>query len=197
MAGHSSVAVFDLDDTLIDTRGVLLPAALRRVADVLGVDVARLDPKGKKIDEVLRGVPGLDAARREAAAAAWYDADAVPPLEPLPFAREVLADLRGRLWLSLLTRGDPARQARKLERCGLGPCFDEVIVRAIEQPGTKGDDLRALLGRLGLPAARCAVIGDDDRDELHWARALGCLAIKVPETSLRDVPALLARAGLL
>jgi FMN phosphatase YigB (HAD superfamily) len=196
MRRDSTLVVFDLDDTLIDTRNVLLPLALRRVSDATGIPVARLDPRGKRIDEVLAGVPGVTPGQREAAAAAWYRPD-VPPLTPFPGAREVLESLRGRVRLVLLTRGSPARQKRKIEQCGLGPLFDEIVVRAIEEPGSKRDDLECLLARHSIGPSRCGVIGDDDRDELKHARDLGCVAIKVPETPLAEIPGALRRAGLL
>ena len=196
MRRDSTLVVFDLDDTLIDTRNVLLPLALKRVVDATGIPLERLDPRGKRIDEVLAGVKGLTQEQREAAAKAWYRPE-VPPLTPFPGAREVLEALRGRVRLVLLTRGDPARQQRKIEQCGLGPLFDEIVIRAIEAPGSKRDDLQALLARHRIGPSKCSVIGDDDRDELKHARDLGCVAIKVPETPLAEVPAALERAGLL
>lgn len=191
-----SLVVFDLDDTLIDTKGTLLPDALDRVAAAAGVDRSRLDPAGKSIGEVLRDLPDLPPRRRRAAAEAWYSPD-LPPVAPLPGAREALAALRGRTYLCLLTRGDPARQRAKLARAGLAELFDEVIVRPIEEPGCKRDDLVALLGRLGLPPQDCAVIGDDPRDELAHGAALGCLVLAVPETPLAAIPRRLEVAGLL
>jgi len=196
MGGDSTLVVFDLDDTLIDTRNVLLPLALKRVADATGIPLDRLDARGKRIDEVLAGVKDLTPGQREAAAKAWYRPD-VPPLTPFPGAREVIESLRGRVRLVLLTRGDPTRQRRKIEQCGLGPLFDEIVIRPIEAPGSKRDDLVALLARHGIGASRCGVIGDDDRDELKHARELGCLAIRVPETPLAGIPDVLRRAGLL
>jgi len=195
MAKDSSLVVFDLDDTLIDTRGVLLPAALRRVSDATGIPVERLNPRGKKIEEVLEGFEGLAPERREAAARVWYAPD-VPPLEPLPGAKRTLDTLRDRVRLVLVTRGDPARQRAKIERSGLGPSFDEVRIRAIEEPGSKRDDFRELMTRHGCPPERCAVVGDDERDELAHGAALGWLVLKVPDTPLRDVPRRLAAAGL-
>jgi FMN phosphatase YigB (HAD superfamily) len=197
MAAHDSplpLVVFDLDDTLIDTKNVLLPAALQRVAEVTGVPVADLDATGKKIEEVLRGVAGLGEAKRAAAAAAWYDPD-VPPLDPVPGARALLERLRGRVRLCLLTRGEPARQRNKIERSGLAEHFDEIVIRAIEQPGSKRDDLVRLIGD-GAPA-RCAVVGDDPRDELRYAKELGCVAIEVPETPLEKIEERLEAAGIL
>jgi putative hydrolase of the HAD superfamily len=190
------MAIFDLDDTLIDTRGVLLPAALARVSEAIGVPVARLDSGGKRIREVLAGLEGLDPEALRAASEAWYSPE-VPPLEPLPGAREVLEALRGRLRLFLLTRGDPERQQRKVDRAGLRACFEEVVIRPIEGDGTKRDDIEGLLDRCGLAPGRCAVIGDDDTDELRHARDLGCLAIRVPETPLAEVAEKLEAAGLI
>ncbi len=164
--------------------------------DATGIPLERLNPRGKRIDEVLAGIEGVTPAQREAAAEAWYRPD-VPPLTPFPGARELLDALRGEVRLVLLTRGAPERQRRKIEQCGLGPCFDEIVIRAIEAPGSKRDDLEALLARHGIGASRCGVIGDDDRDELRHARDLGCVAIKVPETPLARVPDALRRAGLL
>jgi putative hydrolase of the HAD superfamily len=196
MGRDSTLVVFDLDDTLIDTRNVLLPLALKRVVDATGIPLERLDARGKRIDEVLAGVEGLTPEQREAAAKAWYRPE-VPPLTPFPGARELLEALRGRVRLVLLTRGDPVRQKRKIEQCGLGPLFDEIVIRPIEAPGSKRDDLVALLARHGIGASRCGVIGDDDRDELRHARELGCVAIKVPETAIAAIPGALRRAGLL
>jgi FMN phosphatase YigB (HAD superfamily) len=182
--------IFDLDDTLIDTKGALLPAALMRLSRALGLPVECLNPRGKAIDEVLETVEGLSDGQRRAAAEAWY-APEVPSLEPLEGARAVLGGLRGRAHLVLLTRGDPARQRLKIDRSGLGDLFDEIVIRPIEGSGSKRDDIRALLAKHG----RCAVVGDDERDELRYALELGCMAIKVPDTPLKEVPDRLVAKG--
>ncbi|MGQ0613229.1 MAG: HAD family hydrolase [Planctomycetaceae bacterium] len=174
-------AFFDLDDTLIDTRRLLLPDALRRTAAALGVEASRLDPGGKRIGEVVAPLGPLPPDLLAAAAAAWH-APEVPALEPLPGARAMLARLRGRLPLFLVTRGNLMRQARKLERCGLGPSFDRIVIRPIEAPGSKADDFRRLLLEHGLAPGDCVVVGDDPRDELAHGAALGCAILQVPAT---------------
>ncbi len=181
------MVVFDLDDTLIDTRGILVPDALRRVAAAVGTPVERLNAVGKAIGEVLAGLDVTDE-QRAAAAAVWYAPD-VAPLTALPGARELLDALRAHpdVGLVLLTRGDPARQQQKLDACGLRGCFDEVRIRPIEGPGTKRDDLAAILAKFNVPPGRCLVVGDDEADELAHARALGCVAIKVPQATWADV----------
>jgi HAD superfamily hydrolase (TIGR01509 family) len=195
-AKHSSAVFFDLDDTLIDTRHRLLPAALQRVAAATGIARERLDATGKKIEEVLKNVGGLTPAQRDAAKAAWYTPD-VPALEPLPGAREVLDELAGRLLLVLVTRGHPARQREKIERCGLGPCFDEIIIRPFEASGSKRDDFARVMNAHGLAPGRCAIVGDDERDELRYGAELGCLVLKAPEVALAEVPRRLREAGIL
>jgi len=192
----NSLAVFDLDDTLIDTRGLLVPAALRAVARAAGVPEERLRAGGKRIDEILAGIEGLDEARRAAAAAAWYDPE-VPPIDLMPGARTMLAALRGRIHLALLTRGDPRRQDNKIEACGARPLFEAVRIRPIEEPGTKADDLRDLMNAFGVAPPRTVVIGDDPRDELRHGRALGCRVLLVPEVSLDEIPVQLQQMGLL
>ncbi|MHC4956948.1 MAG: HAD family hydrolase [Planctomycetota bacterium] len=187
--------IFDLDDTLIDTKGVLLPAALARVEQATGIPAGRLNARGKRIDEVVAGLD-LDPERYEAAARAWYDPE-VPDLDPLPGAERLLAALHGRAHVFLLTRGDPARQNEKVRRCGLARHFEGIVIRPIEEPGSKRDDIETILRRCGLAPDRCAVIGDDERDELEHAKALGCLAIKVPDTPLTHIEQVLADAGLL
>ncbi len=184
--------IFDLDDTLIDTKGVLLPASLGRVAAATGIAVDRLDARGKRIDEVLKPVPDVTEEQQRAAAAAWYDPE-VPPLDPLPGALPLLRALRGRVTLVLLTRGNPARQRNKIARSGLGGYFDEIVIRPIEAPGSKRDDLERLRAAHG----PCVVIGDDPRDELHHASALGMPTLRVPEVPLASILPRLERLGVL
>jgi len=186
MATQYKAVVFDLDDTLIDTRGCLVPEALARVARAAGVPRERLDAAGKSIDEVLRPAGPLSEAVRAAAAAAWYSPD-VPRLAPVPGALDLLQCLAGITRLFLLTRGDPVRQQRKIDRAGLRDRFEAVIVRPIEATGTKRDDLLAILDRCRIQPHECLVVGDDEHDEIFHARALGCDAVRVPATTWNEV----------
>lgn len=186
--------IFDLDDTLIDTRGLLLPDALRRTAAALGVPVERLDPAGKRFEEVARAVGPLPPEILERGAREWYSPE-VPPLEPLPGARELLGILRGWCVRMLVTRGAPERQRRKIERSGLGPLFEEVVIRPIDREGTKREDFEALLRRHALRPEECVAVGDDPRDELLHAAALGMRVLRVPEVPLGEIPARLRSWG--
>ena len=76
-----------------------------------------------------------------------------------------------------------------------GPYFEDVVIRPIESSGSKRDDIEAILARTGLPPARCAVVGDDLKDELRFASELGCATIHVPKTPLSDITGILTRGG--
>jgi len=178
--------IFDLDDTLIDTRRILVPDALRRVADAIDVGVERLNDRGKSIGDVLQRLEGLTEEQRARATAEWYSTD-VPELPLLPGVEQMLARLRGHARLFLLTRGDPARQLAKIERCGIGAWFEQVIVRPIDEPGSKRNDIERILALCNLPPERCTVVGDDPDDELKHAADLGCVAVLVPATPLPEI----------
>lgn len=191
----NALAVFDLDDTLIDTTGVLVPAALANVAHAVDRDVAVLNARGKRIDEVLAGVLDLTTAQRADAAAAWY-ATSVPALELLKDADAMLTALADRVHLALLTRGNAERQWAKIRACNLEQRFESIRIRDIEGEGSKADDLRSLMNEFHVSAAKTAVIGDDPTDEIHHGGALGCVTILVPDTPLSQIVGRLKKSGL-
>ncbi len=192
----TALAVFDLDDTLIDTTGVLVPAALASVARAISRDITTLNARGKRIDEVLANVDGLTDAQQFAASAAWY-VPAVPALNVLPGVDAMLDTLAGKIHLALLTRGNPERQWAKIRACKLELRFKSVCIRNIESEGSKADDLQSLMREFGVLAAKTAVIGDDPEDEIHHGAKLGCLTILVPETPIPAIVDRLKKAGLL
>ncbi|MHC4819904.1 MAG: hypothetical protein ACYTF8_17815, partial [Planctomycetota bacterium] len=74
---------------------------------------------------------------------------------------------------------------------------DEIIIRPFEAAGSKRDDFARVMDAHGLATGRCAIVGDDERDELKYGAELGCLVLKVPEVALADVPRRLREAGIL
>jgi FMN phosphatase YigB (HAD superfamily) len=191
-----ALAVFDLDDTLIDTTGVLVPAALAAVARAIERDVSTLNARGKHINEVLANVHDLTTAQHSAAAAAWYDA-ALPALSVLPGVDAMLDALTGNIHLALLTRGKAERQWAKIRACQLENRFESVRIRDIEGEGSKADDLRSLMKQFEVPPAKTAVIGDDPSDEIRHATNLGCFGILVPDTPIDSIIDRLKKARLL
>lgn len=192
----NALAIFDLDDTLIDTTNTLVPLALEAVARAIDRPVTSLDRAGKSIEEVLAPAGALSDAQRAAAAEAYYDPN-VPALDPLPGAHATLRALQGRVHLALLTRGAPLRQRNKVEASGMAPYFAAFIVCDITRGGSKGDDIRRLMERFRTPPERTVVIGDDKRDELHHGETLGCATIHVPTVALASIPSELEKMGYL
>ena len=183
--------VLDLDDTLLDTTALLLPAADLRVAATL---VARGAAAAK--DDVVRELEALRAAGeadalvaaverlggtgadREAAAAAFF---AYEPrrLELDPVVDEALTELAGLAPLALLTFGDPATQRAKIEGLGLGPRFALCRVVGRGAAGGKTAALRELLAERKWRPARTVVCGDNPRSEIRAAIECGCVAVRV------------------
>ena len=183
--------VFDLDDTLLDTYGSLLPAANREAAEALvaaGLD-APLD-----VVERLRwrartkvGVDGVDrwvcdelgfpcSHCADAGKAAFFQRARRlrrEQLRPTPGARALLRRLRHAYALYLLTWGDPRTQRSKVRMMGIERSFDEVVVVDNQRHSDKQEVLRALLWRHRLDPAEVLVVGDSWRQEILAGIRLG------------------------
>lgn len=134
---------FDLDDTLLDTSGVLIPAAARRAIEMMiaamqgpasdvqkwltrRVDILRADPRA----DVWLKLAGGDDEIADVGRRAFF----THPLESLPIeatrttpgAMETLEWARKRATLHLVTSGDRKTQEKKIERLGIGHFFDSI-----------------------------------------------------------------------
>jgi len=106
----------------------------------------------------------------------------VPALMLPDESRAVLLHLRSEGWrVGILTNGDPAVQARKVEALGLAPLVDAVLYAAEHADGGKpaAGAFTAALAALGTPAGRTACVGDDLRCDVYGARAAGLRTIRV------------------
>jgi putative hydrolase of the HAD superfamily len=190
------VLVFDLDDTLIDTHGVLLDHAHRRAAaamieagasgsidDVLALrhQLFNADPRGDLERTVARAL-GLEGEVLEAVAQAGrltFHRPAMPAEQELalPGARTMLRRLARDFTLILLTRGDPPTQAAKLRKAQLADAFEQRIFVPLES--TKSAALTGLLERLGCQPNEVVVIGDRPDQEIRAGTDLGCWTIRL------------------
>lgn len=168
---------FDLDDTLLDTSGGLIPTAARRALDHL---VRKLHPEASSlereslIETLLR--KRSDLLRNEPRVNPWFalangDAELAeacrqiflrPPLEelppdsirPTPGAMELLAWAASRAHVHLVTSGDPVVQNRKIDALDIRKYFRTVqVVEALPSPPDgKGPKYHAFLKiRSGYP----------------------------------------------
>lgn len=95
----------------------------------------------------------------------------------MPGARETLEALRPTFRLGLLTNGDSRVQRGKLERSGLAPFFDAVVVSGEEGIGKPEPAVfQRLLSRLGVSAAEAAMVGNSLRRDIAGANAAGLAA---------------------
>ena len=184
--------IFDLDDTLIDTSGRLVPVAHREAAAAmvraglpLTVDVAArlrttIGRAGSCPDvdvELCRRVGCADPRVAAAGRRAFYArAEALRrpgAVRLLPDVPSLLRWLRPRVELVLLTIGDPRTQRLKIELARLDRWFSTVMIVALDGGGTKRDALAAWLSRGRHRPEEVLVVGDSWPDEIAAAGELG------------------------
>jgi putative hydrolase of the HAD superfamily len=101
-------------------------------------------------------------------------------LEPVPGVESMLADLRGRYRLGLLTNGPVVAQRSKLRELGWEDAFDVALVTG-ELPSGKPDAaaFEALLSELGTDAEETVFVGDDTDADIVGASGAGLTAVQV------------------
>jgi putative hydrolase of the HAD superfamily len=136
--------VFDLDDTILDTSGTLIPAAARRAIETMLVAMNSNDEVQKWLTrraDILRADPRADvwlklAGGDDEIADIGRRAFFTHPIETLPDeairttpgAFEILAWAEKHATLHLVTSGDLLTQQKKIERLGIGHFFDSIQV---------------------------------------------------------------------
>ncbi len=196
MTGSPRRAVLlDLDDTLLDTAGLLLgPARLEAGAAMVAAGLpgtaaeaaaglARLagERPGGNPFEALAEERGVDPVRVGIAGwSAFFRRDVPATLPLVDGAREALARWRraGALLL-LVTFGDPATQHAKIVATGVGDLVDAVILEPLGPRADKGRAFREAVERHGLDPARCIVVGDRPDAEIAAGRALGMRTVRI------------------
>ena len=185
--------VFDLDDTLFDCLRQCVGPAHREAAKAM-VE-AGLKATTEEVLEArlaLFGVPALDlddavaATFRsvnpvrvaEAGRRAFYEREP-GPLEPFPFARDVVARVRAVAKTMLLSVGHPATQRKKIEALGLLGAFDEVLLDDVFEKPSKEGALAAWLARSGFAPEDVLVVGDRPDSEIAAAGRLGMRALRI------------------
>jgi FMN phosphatase YigB (HAD superfamily) len=178
--------VFDLDDTLIDTSGVVTPYKIRSIIMMLEREKISLPPDGviqlTELNEQCTNTK--DAVRifleRHSAAHLFPKALEVytAPLPKdfsiptTPGAQKVLKLFKKKKTiLALVTGGSPSFQREKLEKAGFEPSIFSKI--AIPEDSIKGPHYQALLKEFSLLPRDAMVVGDRVRMDLAPAHDLG------------------------
>lgn len=178
---------FDLDDTLIDTSGLLVPEAARQAC---GAMIARGYQGGMETCLRLRAEMATQFSHRElfhriagptlkeaadAAVHHFYHPTLPHALPLLPDAREVLEQLRSKYRLYLVTSGAPEVQRKKIQAAGLESDFEFCFTVNGFDGETKSDAFQSILRREGVPAQRLLAVGNRLSQEIRQAKLLGGL----------------------
>jgi len=196
--------LFDLDDTLFEQRSWLAGAwdavsataaefdadapALRAALDEIAAEGS---DRGHIIDRALERVgesavpiePLVDAFRA-------HRPDVLPTYEGV---HDVLAWLRDRVPVGLVTDGDPAIQEHKLAATGLADVFDVVVFsdrfgRTARKPNPFPFQLA--LEVLDVPPERAVYVGDRPDKDIAGATAAGLRGVRVRTGEYRAVAAI-------
>jgi putative hydrolase of the HAD superfamily len=188
---HNRAVVFDLDDTLYPFRRFVLSgfaACARRLARTRGADgrrafrwmvrAFRSDAQGREVQTALQmmGLPDRLTPGLVDAIIWGKELNLKLPRS----SRRALADLRARGWrIGVLTNGDPAVQARKIDALGLAAHVD-AIVFAAEHGGGKPEAaaFREIARRLHVRVDRTVFVGDDEWCDVIGARAVGMRPVR-------------------
>jgi len=183
-----TAVAFDLDSTLAVTdrsRTALLDEATE-TADA--PSLARedyLDAHGRHLASETREPIFADLLPDDAGVTATAVADAyrraiLDALEPVPGVAGMIADLRERYRVGLLTNGPVVAQRGKLAELGWEDRFDVAVVTG-ELDAGKPDEraFAALLDALGAAPDETVYVGDDPEMDVQGAAAVGISAVQV------------------
>jgi putative hydrolase of the HAD superfamily len=185
--------LFDLDGTLLDRRETFrrhLELQVARHANLFGrEDAVRYVAKLLELDEngtLDRGV-FYDRVEAEFALPIGSSATLIADFEthfpetcaPLPHLHETLQALRGcRIKLAVVTNGRGLIQGRKVQRLGIRPFLDAVLIS--EEMGFRKPDpriFRAALDQLRVEPTAAAFVGDNPDTDVLGARNIGLLSV--------------------
>ncbi len=183
----------DLDDTLVDTFGLLITpleiAAARAIAGALPgalgaaeLATALLELRRRcpaELEPRLRLLVPGDPERALAVRRAIFADFAVDALTLDAEVAAALAALRQKHGLVLVSEGRSAIQERKIRHLGLATRFDDVLVLENTSEGAKEAAIRAYLEARGLAPDRAIVVGNRLDREIAAGRNLGAFTVWV------------------
>jgi putative hydrolase of the HAD superfamily len=199
-----TAVLFDLDDTLFDhahaARAALTVVHAMHDCFAAGSFDAFEDAHGRCLEalhqRVLAGEMGIDAARLErfrqlferagvaagndllASTASSYRAAYLDARRPVEGARDLLAALKPRVRIGVVSNNLLEEQQGKVRLCGFDPYVDTLVVS--EEAGVSKPDPRIFaiaLERLGSVPEDAVMIGDSWPADIEGARAAGIRAV--------------------
>lgn len=189
--GIHSIA-FDLDDTLLDTTGLLVPQASQDAFQILIDAGLRLDLKTceeyrlsliktishKDVFKKLAHEHGTAATQAavELANKAFYHPRLPEKLDLLPGALENLNNLRDKYSLYLVTAGFQDAQSAKIHSLGIGHYFKKIFVVNSLNSEKKFTAFKMILDDENIKPDELLCIGNSLSSEIKDARQIGAWA---------------------
>lgn len=184
------VYIFDLDNTLFDTRTIPhtitdpLFAALR--SENVGDDAVAVDVLEQAFEDSW-SIPFPQVAAKhglpDRLLKRWADLHQnlvfTTPLQPFDDVVEVLSSIT--TYKILLTSGYPKVQHGKIDALGLRPWFDEILIDAADDPFRKGKQaiIQDLMTDRTWLATDLLIIGDSPTSEIAAGKNLGIPTVQI------------------
>jgi len=180
-----TVAIFDLDNCLLDARamGTLFESAfvaIRRANNgTLSPDLLEdaIDQCWYTAFDLVADRFGFSTAMRDAG---WHEFEQMEMRPPLSGYADIglLPSLPVRKYL--VTSGFRRLQQSKIDALGIAPWFERVVIDAINEPGPhgKGRIFAEILAQEGCTPQQVLVVGDNPLSELAAGRALGMVTVQ-------------------
>jgi FMN phosphatase YigB (HAD superfamily) len=184
--------VFDLDDTLLDTFGQLIPRASKEacVAMIeagLATDletcllardqIAKTNGRADLYRNLVQRFGVREGASADAVAAAghraFHDRTVERDISLFAGTRDMLHDLRPRYRLYLVTAGSPGTQQEKIDILKLEDSFDEIHIVNIMRGETKGKTFASIQNTHGGQPSRYLSVGNRLDTDIAPAKRLG------------------------
>ncbi|HSX03166.1 MAG TPA: HAD family hydrolase [Rhabdochlamydiaceae bacterium] len=186
------LVIFDLDDTLIDTSGIITPFKLKLALMRMVEAGLKTDPFDRAF-QLLKQIDSQSEATRHTintfldhygAPKSFFDIAMQAFVEPLPEdfvvktwrqTHQVLTDLKKDHTLAIVTMGDPDFQMEKIKKAGLEhSIFCKIAVAGVNN---KKPHYKSLMEELKLPPTQVVVVGDRIGNDLTPAKELGALTV--------------------
>lgn len=179
--------IFDLDDTLIDSSGSIIPVKLKAALQAMvkaGLKVPSFDnafktmldinataPNGKETLRLFLDSIRADARFLEMGVKEYYGATETNFIvAPLPHALELLKELQGEHDLVLVSSGEEQQQKLKLKKANLDPALFQKII--ICEGYHKKKHYKSLLQEFNRKPGEALVCGDKFETDLLPAKEL-------------------------
>ena len=177
---------FDLDDTLLDTSGLIVPPALRESFEVFkkhGISID-FDDYQKLHEQFMRQSPHDDFFLHIAekfslrcgleARETFYGGEVPVDLAPFSEVPEMLIQLKDYYELHLVTMGKLQRQNRKIELLKIKEFFEKIWVVNHKEGMSKTQAFTGILEESGARPESLLCVGNRVDHEIAEANRLGC-----------------------